>query len=231
VGLENNQMNHSDEILKSWKANAANWISTIDENEIESRTLVTNSAIVDTILNYRPSSILDIGCGEGWLTRTLNAKGIPSHGIDAVESLINNAISKGGDNYSICSYEDLINNKWNSINETENVVMNFSLLDKDNTANLLAYLSKTLKNTGLIFIQTLHPFYGFSDNYESGWKDGSWNGLKRDFTHSYKWYFRTLEDWISLFSKSGLLLRELKEPIHPTTKKPASIIFVLYPSR
>lgn len=62
-------MSSSEHILQSWRANAENWIQTIDHQEIESRNIVTNQAIVDTLLSLHPHRVLDVGCGEGWLTR------------------------------------------------------------------------------------------------------------------------------------------------------------------
>ncbi|MEM6754398.1 MAG: class I SAM-dependent methyltransferase, partial [Cyanobacteria bacterium P01_C01_bin.38] len=58
-------------VLDSWNNNASAWINTIENDQIESRKLVTNKAIVDAIVSYSPATILDIGCGEGWLTREL----------------------------------------------------------------------------------------------------------------------------------------------------------------
>ncbi|MGN6416883.1 MAG: methionine biosynthesis protein MetW [Pseudobacter sp.] len=80
-------MKQSDPIRASWEANAANWIETIANNEIESRVLVTNEAIVQAVLAVAPASVLDIGCGESWLTHLLRSKGIEAYGVDAVASL------------------------------------------------------------------------------------------------------------------------------------------------
>ncbi len=49
-----------------------NWINIIDNNGIESRRLVTNKAIIDAVCKYNPFSVLDIGCGEGWLAKRIN---------------------------------------------------------------------------------------------------------------------------------------------------------------
>ena len=55
---------------------------------------------------------------------------------------------------------------------------------------------------------------------------GSWAGFSDDFTDPAPWYFRTLETWVGLIASSGLMLTELREPIHPTTNKPASVLFI-----
>lgn len=53
-------------IIDSWKNNVQPWIQAVREGGIESRLLVTDSAIVDVILKQSPKTVLDIGCGEGW---------------------------------------------------------------------------------------------------------------------------------------------------------------------
>ncbi len=71
-------MDNSAKIIESWNANAEKWITTINNEEIESRKLVTNKAIIDAVMEYHPESIIDIGCGEGWLARELQKKGSPN---------------------------------------------------------------------------------------------------------------------------------------------------------
>ena len=219
-------MNQPDKILESWMANAGNWIATIDNTEIESRKLSTNKAIVDAVLSYPLSTVLDIGCGEGWLTRELRKNGKQSYGADAVPALIENAIAKDGNFYQVCSYKELSEGIKLILSAFDAVVINFALIDKEDAEALIKALHKYLVKDGIVFIQTLHPS-AVEDNEVSGWKEGSWNGMKRDFVQPYQWYFRTLEDWVELFGEAGLKVLAIKEPVHPETKKPLSVIFVL----
>ena len=217
----------SQQILESWEANAGNWIATIDNADLESRTLVTNSAIVDTVCSYAVKKLLDIGCGEGWLTRALRAKGKEVYGVDAVAALIDNAIAKDGDFYETVSYRELANGTTLTPQPFDAAVINFALIDKEDTDALINAVPNFLAAKGLLFIQTLHPLtIAASGAYESGWKPGSWNGMKRNFEQPYPWWFRTLEDWMLLFSKRFELMA-IKEPVHPVTKQPLSIIFIL----
>jgi len=222
------KMDYSAKIIESWNVNSEKWIKTIDNEEIESRKLVTNKAIIDTVMEYHPASIIDIGCGEGWLTRELQKQGLSVFGIDGVESLIKNAIDKGGEHYAVCSYKNLVAGKLPGKNLFNAAVINFALIDKEETEELIYYLPCMLKRNGLLFIQTLHPLSAVEGgDYKTGWKEGSWNGMKQNFTLSYQWYFRTIEDWIHLFFRAGFYVKALKEPFHPGTLKPASLIFIL----
>ena len=220
-------MSVSQQILASWTANAVNWIATIDNAELESRTLVTNNAIVDTICSYDCNTVLDIGCGEGWLARALRKKGKQSFGVDAIAALIENAREKDGDFYETVSYKELAAGKKVGQQLSDAAVINFALIDKDETDALINAIPNYLHQHGLLFIQTLHPLtIAATGEYTSGWKDGSWNGMKRNFEQPYQWWFRTLEDWVKLFAAKYYLI-DMKEPVHPETKKPMSVIFIL----
>lgn len=219
-------MSQQNAIIESWMENANNWIATIDNTEIESRKLSTNKAIINAVLSYQVSIILDIGCGEGWLTRELRKKGKQSYGVDVVPGLIENAIAKDGEYYQVHSYKELSEGVPLMLPSFDAVVVNFALIDKEDTEALINSLYRYLVKEGMVFIQTLHPAAA-TDEYISGWKEGSWNGMKRDFTKPYQWYFRTLSDWIKLFSEAGLNVMEIKEPVHPESKRPLSVIFVL----
>lgn len=221
-------MDHSIEIIASWEANAGNWIGTIENAELESRVLATNEAIVNAVMDQAAKKVLDIGCGEGWLTRKLRSKGIEAYGADAIAGLIDYAIEKDGNHYWNYSYQEIANGVHDLPAPFDLVVINFALIDKNDTEKLIAALPSLLKTEGRVVIQTLHPFsMAAAGDYSSGWKDGSWNGLQRPFTQPYQWYFRTMEDWIGLFAGSGFAVSEVREPLHPQTQKPLSVIFIL----
>ena len=97
-------------IIDSWKKNVQPWVTAICEGEIESRTLVTNKAIVDAVIERAPKTVLDVGCGEGWLVRELGKVGIDALGIDVIPELIEFAQTKGGGRFKLLSYEDLSGN-------------------------------------------------------------------------------------------------------------------------
>lgn len=223
-------MNQSSDILKSWEANAENWIQTVQNYELESRRLVTNKAIVDAVLDYHPKKVLDLGCGEGWLSRTLRKNGLDVYGTDAIKALVDEARAKDkkGDYYWQLSYEDIVAGEHLLPVPFNAVVINFALLDKEVTDQLIACLPALLADECRVFIQTLHPMAMPEDERgQTGWKEASWKGMKRDFVLPYQWYYRTLPDWISLFRTCGLHLEDFREPAHPGTGIGLSMIFIL----
>ena len=219
-------MDKEKQIIESWIANATNWIEIIDKNGIESRKLVTNKAIVEAVFSSKPASALDIGCGEGWLAKELQEKGIEITGVDVIPELIEKAKQKVKGNFLVASYEDIYSNKISLPKPFDAIVINFALIAKESVENLLAILPRYLTSGGKLFIQTLHPHSRKTiDDYTTGWKEGSWDGLGEQFTMPYQWYFRTLEDWIGLLGKSGFKKIKATDVLHPHTRKPLSVIF------
>ena len=214
-------------ITESWKLNYPEWIKAIDEKTIGSRE-ITSPAIYDTICQYKPESVLDLGCGEGWLTRKLMEAGIKSVGIDATEGLIDRAKEKGGAFY-VKTYETIIEEQSVPQAPYEAVVLNFCLYHREETGQLLGTLKHLLHKRRLVMIQTLHPFAfaGTGFAYEDQWIADSWKGLKGNFHSPHTWYYRTLEGWMAMFERSGLRVVTVKEPKAPQATVPSSIIFVL----
>jgi len=219
-------MDKEEHIIQSWKINAGNWINVIESNGIESRKLATNKAILEAVCEAKPATVLDVGCGEGWLAKELHDKGIKVTGVDVIPELIEKTKQKVTGDFYVASFEDIYLNKIGFSNLFDAIVINFALIGKESTENLLTSLPRHLSNNGELFIQTLHPYNRKSMNdYITGWKEGSWDGLGDQFTQPYQWYFRTLEDWLLLLDKYGFTKIEIAEVLHPNTSSPLSIIF------
>lgn len=220
------------EIVDSWLDNARPWVTAIRENEIESRTQVTNKAIIEAVLQKSPRTLLDMGCGEGWLARELSKAGISVLGIDAIPELVAAATKEDGGVFKIVSYENLIEG---AIKEKfDTVVCNFSLLGKESVDAIFKCMSCMLNDGGFFIVQTVHPVTACGDSkYIDGWRTGSWAGFSDDFKNPAPWYFRTLETWKNLFLHNGFTLNEILEPLNAKTSRPASVIFIgeLQPTR
>jgi 2-polyprenyl-3-methyl-5-hydroxy-6-metoxy-1,4-benzoquinol methylase len=217
-------------ILGSWTMNAAPWVRAVRERQIESRRLVTDAAILAAIRERSPRSVLDIGCGEGWLVRALAGQGIRSMGVDAIPQLIEQAREAGGGDFRALSFDDLAAGKL--FVRVDVAVCNFSLFGNDSVQRLLRAVPSLLAPTGVFAVQTLHPMVACGDGpYLTGWRQGDWAGLGGTFTDPAPWYFRTLQGWIDLFQACGLEVLQVREPFHPLTQKPASVIFITAPKR
>ena len=218
------------EIVDAWSKNASPWIKAVRERLIESRKLCTDQAIVDAVLSCEPQTVLDLGCGEGWLTHKLSDQGLHVLGIDVIQEFVEEAQRTGKGEFRVVSYEEIV--EGNIDITVDAIVCNFSLLGKESVDGVVRAAIRLLNPRGVFIIQTLHPLQECGEApYSDGWREEAWGGFGNGFTTPAPWYFRTLESWMRLFLTSGFQLRELREPIHPKSGKPASVIFIAELSR
>ncbi|MED4584284.1 class I SAM-dependent methyltransferase [Brevibacillus choshinensis] len=222
-------MNDRERLLEqSWMINAEAWTKSVRENQIESRKIATDQAILDEINRFDPKRVLDVGCGEGWLVRTLGMQGMEVVGMDGSLELINKAQSAGGGHFVHLNYSDLTKAPSRLGSQFDVIVCNFSLLSED-ISTILQSLAPLLSADGVILIQTLHPFsVAQHDRYEDGWREESFTGMGEGYKSSMPWYYRTMGSWLNEVQADGhLKLLHCQEPINPTTGKPLSLLITV----
>ena len=220
-------------VLEAWTQNALPWTQAVREGRIASRKLVTDDAIVQTALSWAPQqgTVLDLGCGEGWLCRMLASqapdRALRLFGIDAVAPLIDAARAAGGATFQVLDYLQLASEGPQRLPPCDLVISNFALIGDADVAAALRALPSLLVPGGHVVIQTLHPLMACGElPYQDGWREGSWQGCGNGFAEAAPWYFRTLSGWLTLLRDSGLQLLAAHEPLHPDTGKPASLILI-----
>ena len=217
-------------IIDSWKHNALPWMNAVRSGDIESRRLVTDRAVLDAVQACEPATVLDLGCGEGWLALALQHNGIGVTAVDVVPALVLAATQAGVVDGRVLSYEAIAAGQLKL--SADVVVCNFSLLGNESVEQVLAAAPSLLNPGGALVVQTLHPVSACGERpYEDGWRDGSWAGFDPAFTDPAPWYFRTLQSWAALFPKHGLRLMEQREPMHPVSGIPASVVFIACAAR
>lgn len=213
------------EIIDSWCKNVRPWVRAIEHNEIASRTVATNRAILDILFKHKPATLLDVGCGEGWLIRACSNAGIACLGVDAVPDFAE-SVQRSGGRFKLLAYENFYAAELNE--KFDIVVCNFSLLGKASVEQVIIQVANVLNEAGCFIIQTLHPQENSqSDDDKDGWREGSWHGFSDGFVDPAPWYFRSMVSWEKLFEHAGFRISKLYEPVHPESGKKLSVIFEL----
>jgi 2-polyprenyl-3-methyl-5-hydroxy-6-metoxy-1,4-benzoquinol methylase len=213
------------QIIDSWHKNASAWNVAIQTQQIANRQLVTNRSIIDAVLSRNAHTVIDIGCGEGWLTRELTARGMDVLGVDVVPTFIERSQAIGIGKFAAATYSEIAMGRLGK--KFDLAVANFSLFGNESVTSLFRSFRSILNPHGTVIVQTLYPIAACGDlPYLDGWRASSWAGFSDDFTDPAPWYFRTLATWVELFTANGLTIVEIREPIHPQTGKPAAAIFI-----
>jgi 2-polyprenyl-3-methyl-5-hydroxy-6-metoxy-1,4-benzoquinol methylase len=214
------------EIEASWRANADAWTQLVRTEGIESRRLATNHAIVRAVLEHDPERVLDVGCGEGWLTRTLGAAGVEAVGFDSSTALVAAAQELGGAAYMQLGYRQFIEQPQQVGDGFDVAVCNFSILD-DQLTPLARACGNVLAPQGRLIIQTVHPFAdAAAGRYQDDWRTERFDAFGEAFSAPMPWYFRTVGSWVDGLLKAGLRLVSLSEVVHPQTGRPLSLLLV-----
>jgi SAM-dependent methyltransferase len=219
---------NDDRILRSWDENAGRWADAVRGGSIRSRAVATDAAIVAAIAELEPSSILDLGCGEGWLVRRLKAElGCQAAGVDGSAELIRLALETdpGGD-YRVVDYGGIETDPSLLGAAVDTLVANFALLAEE----LSPFLRSLRKVADTLVIQTVHPWSACGDApYVDGWREERFAAFGAGGWTPMPWYFRTLGSWHRDLKTAGWRVEELREPFDPASGRPFSLLLTCRP--
>jgi 2-polyprenyl-3-methyl-5-hydroxy-6-metoxy-1,4-benzoquinol methylase len=211
-------MSKSQQMMQSWRTNATAWTTAVRDRTIESRRLVTDAAILEAALRSNPRSVLDVGCGEGWLCRALAERGIVVVGTDGSPELIGQAKALGGEFY--VGVYDAMPDFGKSFDA---IVCNFSLLEEE-LDTVMQQLRSWLNPEGRVLIQSVHPWTMMEEGYQDGWRIEQFSRFGSTFPQAMPWYFRRLDAWMALLIENGFRVHRVTEPNHPVEGRPLSLL-------
>jgi cyclopropane fatty-acyl-phospholipid synthase-like methyltransferase len=154
------------------------------------------SQILENLLTYKISNIIDVGCGQGDFCLLVQNYGINSFGVDLSQKQIDFAKQKGVE--ALCCDIKNINQKFQGLTATFDVI---NYIPKNDLEEFLLNCFNLVENGGYMFfdINTLHGFENIAQ--------GSLNIDKDDKFIAIDAYFEEeqLETNITLFTKQDKL--------------------------
>jgi 2-polyprenyl-3-methyl-5-hydroxy-6-metoxy-1,4-benzoquinol methylase len=215
-------------LLQLWGASAEPWAKAVRSGGIESRRLCTDAAVVSAVQRQCPPQVLDVGCGEGWLTRALLKLGTPTQGCDAIPALVDSAQAAGGE-FFVASFADLLgaHPQSNPALHAALWVCNFGLFHEDDAPQFLAAAARHLPTRGHLVIQTLHANAAqraADGSVLEGWQPGGWGSCGAGFGEPIPWFYRSPASWAAAFANAGFEAPRIEEPQHPHTGQALSYL-------
>ncbi|MEM9458137.1 MAG: methyltransferase domain-containing protein [Myxococcota bacterium] len=243
IGSEASRSGAEQELRASWESNAAAWTAAVREGTIASRRLATDDAILDAIARLAPRRVLDLGCGEGWLTRILADRGVEVLGVDASAALIEAAARAPAQTSGKIAVQTptetpartrpprYLHADYAALDRSvtggpfDLVVANFALLGESIGPSMAAVVG-VLEPGGSMLIQTLHH-WAAGPPYRDGWRREDFLAFSLNASSSWTpmpWYFRTLGSWSACLHRAGFSVVAITAPAHPQTAQPLSLL-------
>jgi 2-polyprenyl-3-methyl-5-hydroxy-6-metoxy-1,4-benzoquinol methylase len=213
--------------------NATFWIKIIREHLDRYRSELTDQAVLDAIGPFNGLTILDAGCGEGYLSRILSHKGAQVIGVDSCPELLHSAQELAAASHLQINYHiATVDNLPIEDNKCDIIVCNHLLNDLDDISAPFQEFARVIRQGGRLVILMLHPcFYGEqaeqsimhrcitpNEYFQTRIIEQQFNVADIRSPAKVKMWFRPLEDYISQLCRSGFCVTSLLEP-HPSTSQ------------
>lgn len=216
-----------------WDSNASFWVRIIREHRDKYRNELTDPAMLKAIGASTGMTVLDAGCGEGYLSRILARRGATVTGVDSSGKLIEAARTQSHTDglpisFDVASVDELPY----ADNTFDLVVCNHLVNDLFDPSKAIGEFARILHDDGRVVILMLHPcFYNkhaersqatngliASSYFETRSIDQAFevDGLTSPVANTA--WFRPLEFYTEALCKSGFAITSLTEP-HPSAEQ------------
>ena len=241
---------------QSWNRAADIWEDFVETGKDDSRDLVHGPALLRAVGPVRGLRVLDLGCGQGYFTRKLAARGASVIGLDWSAGMIARARAQEARHRLGIEFRILdarrVGSAWPA-SSFDRVVACMSFMDAPGLDRILHGISRVLRPGGRLVFSITHPL---SSSRVSRWqtdREGAHGSrildryfdegatpmhwrmprLRRPFSVPH-WHF-TLETWFRKLRRAGFRVVDLTEPkptaqqarSHPRLEGPGRIPFWL----
>ncbi len=219
---------------ESWEKNSQDWIDSckIDMSGDINRQFIIDPALWSLLGDVKNLSVLDAGCGNGYLTRLLAKRGAKVVGVDYSQTFVDYCEQIEAQMHLGCEfYKTSLTDLKNFPAQTfDLVVSNIVMVDVLDYKEAFKEISRVLKKTGRFVWSNVHPVFGRTagavdirlprdsprnearylkmiDRYfDSG-------GELLDWMSKPTWQFmRTLEEYSKALKQAGFVISEIVEP-------------------
>ena len=207
-----------------WNRVADDWKIQVGDDGDSNRRLNSDPVLWTFAGDVRGLTVLDAGCGTGYLSRKLRDQGARVTGIDFSERMIMLARAQYPDiDFRVDSCAELPSIDDESF---DMVIANYVLMDTPDLWGTMEAFNRVLKAGGVAVLVFSHPCFpqGGAISSDSGetityaWDFPYFEPRKctdppwAHFTSTFIWFHRPLSDYWKAFTASGFRVTEFEEP-------------------
>jgi ubiquinone/menaquinone biosynthesis C-methylase UbiE len=213
-----------EEIRDFWNRVADDWQIQVGDDGDGNRRLNSDPVLWAFAGDVGGLTVLDAGCGTGYLTRKLHERGASVTGIDLSERMIAIARARHPDlDFRVDSCSELATV---ADAHCDMVIANYVLMDAPDLPGTMSAFHRVLKPNGLVVLVFSHPCFPQSRatvSEDDGEVRYSWRypyfepNICVDppwahFTSEFIWFHRPLSDYWKAFTQAGFAVVGFEEP-------------------
>jgi ubiquinone/menaquinone biosynthesis C-methylase UbiE len=218
-------VNHDDfkEVRDLWNGAADDWKIQVGDDGDHNRRLNSDPVLWNFAGDVQGLTVLDAGCGTGYLTAKLRDRGARVIGVDVSESMVAIARKEHPDiDFRVDSCTEL-----KTIDEGyfDRLISNYVLMDIPDLQSTVRAFHRVLGMNGVAVLVFSHPCFpaGRATAEQDGgcsyrWKSSYFEPQKcidppwGHFTSDFIWFHRPLSDYWKAFTTAGFNIVDFEEP-------------------
>lgn len=238
--------------ISEWIANSDFWLqgNMRHINDVKGKSVeIIQSLLQHTNNSKEKRTLVDVGCGEGWIYRAIKEANIDVmyYGIDFNELFITELKKRyKKDKEAVFLVDDIEEKEIKELAERADVVVNaFNFFEIPDLEKAMLHTSGLIKENGYLLILTIDPitqllsvsdnqtmFYSYLTEYAKkknkiGYKKRIVIGDKKT-TKSYYGILYSLEDYLREGKKCNLVFQDYFEIINPAKPTPQLYQFMIF---
>lgn len=212
-----------DEVREFWDRVASDWEIQVGAHGDDNRRLNSDPVLWDFAGDVLGLDVLDAGCGTGYLTAQLSARGAKVVGVDLSDNMIAIAREHAPDlDFRVDSVTSL-----GSVGDRQFdlIVSNYVLMDVPHLQDTMDAFHRVLRSGGAAVLVFSHPCFPQGGRRESPdgvigyvWDRPYFEPHKvvdppwKHFTSEFIWFHRPLSDYWKAFRSAGFMVTRFEEP-------------------
>ncbi len=204
--------------IDSWSGFTNEDLVNFGDDGDTARSNLIDPAVFDLVGDIQGKTILDAGCGNGYLSRKLARRGATVTGIEPATTLFNYCLEKEAQEKLGIMYLQQDLSELRSNTQFDQVLLINVLMDIPDYKTALQRCIATLKPGGEIIISILHPaFPGFENDWSAlGHVEISEYFKAEPVKQKYGYFFpRPLSTYINDLISMGCIIARVVEPQLP----------------